>query len=643
MPPASHVSGDPPGDHTLAAISAWLTHDIHAEDAPSRVSVGATGLPPDDALTSLGLHLAAALETGDLSALQAALRDLGLGGAPDAFLLHAAQLLCARLEPVAPAPHHRDRADAIIRTLALARPSDEGAPQRGLAFRELATGLHDTLYSKLPTGQLCHVSPTIEALTGHPPAALLADPTLWASLVLAEDRPQLDEALQTAASGAPAEATYRIRHARTGRIHHLLDRAVPVSTPDGVARIDGILSDRTERVELELRLERSETLRSLGQLARDVAHDFNNLLVSILGHADLLASEFPPATREGRSLRLIAAAAEKGSQLTERLLTFARGSATSRHKTPTDLAPIIAEAADLAAPAAPQGLALDCRIAPDLGLVLADPLRISESLLNLVLNAIHACGDQPGHHVLIEARPASADEIRRIGATFAPGAVTISVTDDGPGMSPDVLARVFEPLFTTRARQGGTGLGCAIAYGVAVDHGGVLEVQSQPGQGARFQFIVPTTDAEPTALAPPPPPPPAARAPAPLAGARENRRILVVDDDPSIRQLIKDLLEGAGFPVDAVPGGEQAIASVDADPASYRLVILDVMMQPMDGTEAFTRLRSRWPELPIIFCTAHSDSGRVNSPGALAEAPVVKKPFRAAHLIRAVRDASAPA
>lgn len=663
-----------PGEWLRDLVRDWLERDIYAPDGPARQALGSVPIPRSDAFGDLGRRVVAALGSGDTSDVAAWLEHGGAIGQPDELVVHAVQLLCARAEASlktgdtaaasGPAPLLRARADAITRAVVSfqLRRMRGALPREGDEFLELASVLKDTLYSTLASGLVRYVSPGIEELTGYPPAAFLADQHLWASLVVPEDLPRMRDGFHGVSRGEPSEAVYRIRHARTRRIHYVLDRAAPVCSRteagDAVVRIDGILVDMTERVELEQRLERSETLRSLGQLARDIAHDFNNLLVSILGHADLLSARLEPGSREARSLRLISAAADKGSQLTDRLLTFARGSAGSHHKVATALADLIAETADLAAPSLPPHLRLETRLeAPALS-VEADPLRLSESLLNLVLNAIHACssgsGTGPlGTRILIEARAATPDEARRIGSVEA---VALSVSDDGPGMSADVRTRVFEPLFTTRAKSGGTGLGCAIAYGVAVDHRGVLEVDSEPGRGAEFRFILPLLPAAsepahesapaPAAphLLPPSPTPPTLPQPSPdppVAPTEAGpRRILVVDDEPSVRQLLKDLLEGAGYPVDAVGGGEEAVASVRMSPGSYALVILDVMMQPVDGTETFCRLRSAWPDLPIIFCTGHSDLERVADPQALDQAQVVQKPFRAAHLIRAVREAT---
>jgi CheY-like chemotaxis protein len=169
---------------------------------------------------------------------------------------------------------------------------------------------------------------------------------------------------------------------------------------------------------------------------------------------------------------------------------------------------------------------------------------------------------------------------------------------------------------------------------VALDHGGLLEVESTPGKGATFRFLLP---AAPPGVAP-------VRTgrkvmPTPVARIRGAHHILIADDEPSVRQLLADVLERAGYRVTAVDSGAAAVGCVRAEPRSFDLAILDVMMHPMDGTEAFHLIREVAPKLPAIFCTGYSDAARVQDPGALRSAPVVAKPFRPHDLVEVVRQA----
>ncbi|MGM0575676.1 MAG: hybrid sensor histidine kinase/response regulator [Myxococcota bacterium] len=535
-----------------------------------------------------------------------------------------------------------ERMDAVIRHLVADGLRRAAVQDTERHVPDLAGVVRDPLYSMAADRTFRYVSPAIEELTGHPPADFLDDPDLWSRLVVAEDRPIHEAHLETLArSGAPTQATYRVRPDRGDTLRYVMDRARPVLRDGRLVRVDGVLVDITERVELELRLERTETLRSLGQLARDVAHDFNNLLVSILGHADLLMERLPEGTTEARKVRLITSAAEQGARLTDRLLGFARGSTHAPRRELIPPSDAVSGSVELARASIPAGLRLETSLHPDTPPVQAARGRLDEAVLNLILNAAHACAEGRGSRIIVEARPATPDEASRIAA---PRAAVIEIRDDGPGMTESVRARVFEPLFTTRADDGGSGLGCAIAYGVAVDHGGVVTVDSALGEGASFRILLPAATSGSRRAAGGTPPSWDAGAEAssdgpPAEGSDNGDTILVVDDEPSVRQLLKDLLEGAGYAIVTASSGREAIDIVLATPERYALVILDVMMHPVDGTETFGRLRDALPDLPIIFCTGHSDAQRIAEPNALSAAPVVRKPFRAAHLLRAVRDA----
>lgn len=624
-----------------ALVVTWLGSDLDHLDDAHRATVEALG------------HLVMeSVVEGDTGALTDWLSGSGRGRLPSDVATDAVCRLLTRVRE-----HAAGHADATLQssrdvgtacdTVLVASVAALTRRDSGMAVVDIAAVVTDTLYSRTPTGSIRFVSAGVHGLTGLEPDELMAAPPMFDRLLVEEDAPRLADLHRLVrARREPMEAVYRVNHHASGRVLHVLDRATPVLSASGdVSHINGLMIDITDRVELEARLERSEQLRSLGQLARDVAHDFNNLLVSVLGHADLLTTLLPEDSREASYLRLIVSACERGSKLSERLLQFARGASHSDARGPIDVPLTASEATELARPAAPPHVLLDVINIAGAPLITGDGARLGEAILNIVLNAIHACEPTEKAHVSVTVRPAHGGETFRIGADAG---CVVEVTDDGPGMSPDVAARVFEPLFTTKVARGGSGLGCAMAYGIAVDHGGVLEVESTPGSGTTFRFILPSSD--PAAPPPPPVPPTPEQATAlatrPIARPRpasreedQRSRILVVDDEPSVRFLLRDLLEGAGFRVTTASGGQEAIDHVRDQPALVDIAILDVMMAPMDGTETFAVLKQMAPTLPIIFCTGHSDASRLAAPGVLANATIVQKPFRAAQLIRAVREA----
>jgi CheY-like chemotaxis protein len=350
-------------------------------------------------------------------------------------------------------------------------------------------------------------------------------------------------------------------------------------------------------------------------------------------------------------LRHIAGAAEKGARLTERLLAFARGSASPGSREPVRLDDIARDVIELARPSAPGNLELRLDVPPRIPMVDGNATSLGEAILNLLLNGIHACQEGSGTSVTLKIGHGDVDDGHLVGADTT---AVLEVIDDGIGMSEAVRARVFEPLFTTRTEHGGTGLGCAVAYGVAVEHGGVLEVESTLGEGTVFSFVLPALggqDVEATPMAPVS----GSRSSAPegpavvdhMEQAREREptgpRILAVDDEANVGQLMADLLGGAGFLVTIAHDGESALEVLAEDPDAYDLMILDVMMHSLEGggLEVLARARELRPDLPVVFCTGHSNVEDVAIRELIATTPLLEKPFRAAALIEAVRDALA--
>lgn len=518
---------------------------------------------------------------------------------------------------------------SAVAEAAVARGRDQQRSRTPQDLDDVAAVLTDTLLSMHPDGGVHYVSAGITETTGLNAQTVRTDPAALERVVLAEDRPARRALLERArASTRPVEAVYRVRHQVTGQVRWVLHRLTGVRQGGELTRLDGLLVDITERRELERRLDQSLHLRRLGQLAGGIAHDFNNLLVSILGYADLLLVRTSPGSREANALELITAAAERGAELTERLLTFARGSVSSQ-KENTRLERVIRDTMALLTPSVPKSIRIDLIEEPDVPVVVADAAQVGEAVLNLVLNAVQACDRGRGDEVRVTLRPAAGEEAATIEA---PTACAVVVADNGPGMQPDVLKRVFEPLFTTR--EDGTGLGCAMAYGVALEHGGILQVESEPGQGATFRFLLPGAPADAV---------PVRRGrkllKTPVARVRGAQHILVADDEPSVRSLLVDVLQGAGYRVTAVASGAEALDACAAPGADFDLAVLDVMMRPLDGTEAFRGIRSRHPHLPILFCTGYSDAARVADPSALREAPIISKPFRPAELVQRARAA----
>ncbi len=393
----------------------------------------------------------------------------------------------------------------------------------------------------------------------------------------------------------------------------------------GARRFMGMVRDLTDRKRLEEQLRQSQKMDAIGRLAGGVAHDFNNLLTAIVTCAHLAREE----TEEGSSVRedldRIAQAAERGGALTRQLLAFAR--IQSGEPRVVDLVELIDRLAGLVSRVVTEKVRLFTQHAPTVHPVLADPAQIEQVLLNLAVNARDSM--PAGGTLVIETR---VIEIERDSGLAFPGvmagpAVQVTVADTGTGMSSETMARLFEPFFTTKPAGAGTGLGLATCYGIVKQLGGHIWAESEPGEGSRFHFVLPqATDsmakqaAEPALL---------------VAGGAE--RILVVEDDPMVREVSVQVLRGRGYRVDACPDGVAALAYAREQEAPIDLLVSDVVMPGFTGPQVAAALLDRFPTMRVLLMTGYSsDQAALKEPRERFE--LLRKPFTPQDLVSRVRS-----
>ena len=357
------------------------------------------------------------------------------------------------------------------------------------------------------------------------------------------------------------------------------------------------LEDITRLKLLEAQLRQSQKLEAIGQLAGGVAHDFNNLLAVMRGQADLLlldASQNSKATNDG--LRQIIAAAERAANLPRQLLAFCRKEVM--HAQPFNLNSAIASLIKMLRRIIGEDIQLECDYAGGDLFIQGDVGMIEQVLLNLVVNARDAITH--GGQVRLATRRVSldADYVRLHPEARAGEFVRLSVSDTGTGIAPADLPRVFEPFFTTKAFGKGTGLGLSIVYGIIKQHQGWIEVDSQPGAGARFDLLLPAT------------PSPVTTASADTPRGRPpggTERILVVEDDSAVRDLTQRLLESVGYRVWTAESAEAALEIWRAHAADVSLLLTDILMPgSLTGRELAERLHQDHPGLKVIFMSGYS-------------------------------------
>ncbi len=376
-----------------------------------------------------------------------------------------------------------------------------------------------------------------------------------------------------------------------------------------------------EQRRLEAELAARDHLDSIGRLAGGVAHDFNNMLTGILGNAQLGRMRLTDGETCDEELGEIESTATRASALTKQLLTFARRERARPVR--LDLAARVrAMQRHLLRQIAPQAR-ITFEIANDVPLALADPDRVEQALVNLVVNASDALPDGKGEIVV---RVSSAP-----GALRGADAVRLVVQDNGAGMDAAVQARLFEPFFTTKGIERGTGLGLSIVHGAVLQANGDIRVESAPGQGARFELLLPVATGVSAAV-----PDPSLTI---ATGEFSNMIALVVDDDTLVRRVAVRLLQKMGFRVLEAGDSEEALRMHAAQrEVPVELLLTDIVMPGDNGRTLARNLRARDPQLAVVYMSGYeADAFADDADGS--GAPFVAKPFTEAQLKAAVKHA----
>jgi len=385
--------------------------------------------------------------------------------------------------------------------------------------------------------------------------------------------------------------------------------------------------DVTEKLRLQEQFLQSQKMESMGRLAGGVAHDFNNILGVITGYGDLLKRKVDGDHRLRRYADEIGKAAERATGLTRQLLAFSRKQVLQPRI--LDLNAAVVETEKMLRRLIGEDVQLVTVLDDHLGQVRADPGQIDQVLMNLAVNARDAM--PRGGRLTIETANV---EIDAAGARAQPGVepgryVALSVADTGHGMTPEVRARVFEPFFTTKEVGKGTGLGLATVHGIVTQSDGSIAVETAPGRGTTFRIHLPRVDA------------PVADADEPGVETdvpRGSETVLLVEDETSLREIVRESLESSGYVVLSARDGAEAMEMCADRDLTIHLVLTDVVMPRMSGRELADRLRATRPDIAILYMSGYTDDAVLRH-GVLAEdMAFVHKPFTGAVLARRVRD-----
>jgi two-component system cell cycle sensor histidine kinase/response regulator CckA len=358
-----------------------------------------------------------------------------------------------------------------------------------------------------------------------------------------------------------------------------------------------IAEDLTEKRKLESELRQAQKMEAVGQLAAGVAHDFNNILTIIQGHATLQLSVADLDHDAADSFRHIASAAERAANLTRQLLAFSRKQVMQPRR--LDLNDLVRELSTMLPRLIGEHIHLKTELARELPPIFADDCNMEQIILNLAVNARDAMPSGGTLTIRTSEVNVDSDYQRRVPEAVAGRYVCLSVRDTGIGMDSATRDHIFEPFFTTKEVGQGTGLGLATVYGVVKQHDGWVEVETEAGKGSRFKILVPVTD-EP-AIEEEPKPEPAPRR------MGSGRTVLVVEDDPSIRALVKEILIHHHYRVIEAADGEEALALANEYRTEIVLLLTDMVMpRGVSGRELAARLLHSRPDLKVIYTSGYS-------------------------------------
>jgi two-component system, cell cycle sensor histidine kinase and response regulator CckA len=422
----------------------------------------------------------------------------------------------------------------------------------------------------------------------------------------------------------------RFRH-KSGRVMDILLSADVIEL-DGEPALLMIAQDVSEQVLLQNQLQQARKMEAVGQLAAGVAHDFNNILTVVQGNASLMQALKQPGSDDWKPLQNICAATERASRLVRQLLTFSRQQPLELQ--PVNLRDTLAAVSDVLPRILTERVKVALHAPPNLPEVSADSAMLETLLMNLAFNARDAMPE--GGHLRITAETVELGDPAAGGnAQARPGNfVCVTVKDTGSGIAKDILPHIFEPFFTTKPVGKGTGLGLATVYGITRQHKGWVDVQSELDHGTTFRVFLPALAAarptKPVVKASPKPP-------APARAGRET--ILVVEDEPDLRDLVAQVLESRNYNVLTASSGAKALETWARREGEIHLLLTDMVMPDgLTGRKLAERLTGEDPRLRVLFTSGYTAGMPGSDLENVAEGSFLPKPYRPATLLQVVRD-----
>jgi two-component system, cell cycle sensor histidine kinase and response regulator CckA len=526
--------------------------------------------------------------------------------------------------------HDHDLLTLVSQQLAAAidRKRNEEALRRSeVSYRSLIQTAVYGIYRSSLDGRFLDVNPALIGMLGYdsalevlsldPQKAVFADPAEYARIT--------DEFRRT---GHLDGVEVRWKRKDGGLITVRISGRAVAAGDEPANVIEAIAEDITERRVLEDQFRQAQKMEAVGRLAGGIAHDFNNLLMVIGGYTEVLLSQLATDHPLQTKAEAIQQASDRATTLTRQLLAFSRKQLLELKV--IDVNAIVTDMQRLLRPLIGEDVELTTQLAPSIGCTRADAGQLEQVIMNLVVNSKDAL--PKGGKIWIRTASVTHDSSDRPEHSYIKSGsyVMISVGDNGEGMDRETQARIFEPFFTTKEKGKGTGLGLSTVYGIIKQIGGYVFVQSEPGHGTVFTIYLPRVDEPCDVLG-------STIAPSTAAGGSET--ILLVEDEESVRQLVRETLEARGYQVLEAANGEAALAVANGHQKNLHLVITDVVMPGLSGHELAQQLLAARPEMKVLYLSGYAQDA---FSAADAHKAFLQKPFTLQSLARKVREVLGP-
>jgi PAS domain S-box-containing protein len=517
---------------------------------------------------------------------------------------------------------------AIVHDITNRKRMEEALRRSEERFRLVARATKDDIWDfDIRSGKVWR-SETFWEHFGYPPRDTEPGVEGWKDLLHPEDRDRVWNGFQTALlrRSDSYEIEYRFRRA-DGSYAVVLNRAFIVYDEAGQpTRLIGAVTDLSDRRELEEQFRHAQKMEAVGQLAGGIAHDFNNLLMVISAYTEIMWEQLAPEDRLRKNLAEVQKATVRAASLTHQLLAFSRKQVLLPRI--IDLSSVVADSLKMIRRLIGEDIELTVSLSKELWAAKADPGQIVQVLMNLCVNARDAMPN--GGELAIATENVSFDvETARSRPAFIPGNYVVLVASDtGTGMTREIQARLFEPFFTTKESGRGTGLGLSTVFGIVKQSGGYIWVDSELGRGSSFTIYLPAVDAPVTATI----------TPEITEAEGRGETILLVEDDDALRDSISTYLNLHGYKVLEAANGAQALPIAKQHAGSIQVLITDVILPRMRGTEIARDVATVSPKVLTLYMSGYTDREMLEFDPASLTTGFLQKPFALQTLLQKLRE-----